>query len=249
MPNDASNQATHKIRQATLIEGTLRAAEEGVRGAHVAAARLEGELVRVYVKPLPWPKIIAECFGALLLRHWRLNVPEPLLVEIDGRNWFGSLDAEYPSLTRRLLINDSCDTIERKRRTMDAVAVAMAVPDTPRAMACDEAIANVDRNLGNILWDGANVAWIDHENTFDVTVPAVNKLAEMALFAEHSQDIERKAVTIALELDATGIQGIIDAIEHSTGCARLVERRLEDLPGRLIARFPVPSGDLFAITH
>ena len=93
------------LRRAQLIPDTLQPSGDGVTGAQIAAVLIEGETHRAYVKMLPAEHCAAEAFCALLLKTWGLSVPEPVLVEHEGSVWFGSLDAEYPSLKQRFQIN------------------------------------------------------------------------------------------------------------------------------------------------
>lgn len=234
------------LRRAHLVQNTLKKIDEGVNNTHSCAVRLDGETVRAYVKPLPFSKLIVECFCSLLLKHWGLNVPEPILVEIDGADWFGAVDAEYPSLYRRFF-QDSRNTPGWEERLKRAMEIAANLPDTPRAIACDEAIANHDRNLGNILWNGQHTAWIDHENAIDIPRKDknINKLVKMAVATGDFIDIEHAAIEVARSLGRGALDEIVQAIQDSGGCARLVAHHLKTLPQRIIQRFPEPENDLF----
>ncbi len=237
------------IRTGQLIPGTLKKAADGINNAHVCSVMLEGEIVRAYVKPIPWPKAIVECFCALLLQRWGLDVPEPILVEINGAAWFGSLDAAYPSLYRRFFLHEE-DSPWHQQRLQAALVAAMSLPDTPLAMACDEAIANHDRNLGNILWDGQHTVWIDHENAIQLPRSPdhnVNKLAKMACEALNDFiDIQQAAMEAARQLKASGADIDLAAaeVDNADGCATITKYRLKNLVDRVLDRFPKPD-DLF----
>lgn len=235
-----------EIREGILVPDTITPTDEGIQGAHTCSVRIDGALARAYIKPLTWPKLVCECFAALLLRHWGLTVPEPIVVPVDGTAWFGSLDAGYPSLSRRFLLMDDATAAERTARTACAIDQLLQFSDLPLALACDEAIANADRNLGNILWDGERAAWIDHDQTFDLSIASDNKLASMAIYRDNFTELQHASIDIAMTLDAKAVDQIIAAVPHSKGCARLVEKRARDLPMRIIARFPIPRDDIFA---
>ena len=234
------------IRRGQLIHGTLKKATEGINGAHVCSVKADGNIVRAYVKRLPNEKLIVECFCALLLQEWGLNVPEPIIVEIDGNDWFGSLDAAYPSLYRRFFLGNK-NSPGWRDRIQHAMEVATHLPDAPLALACDEAIANYDRNLGNILWDGKNTAWIDHENAIDIHRRGqnINKLVRMAVTTGNFFDIERAAINAAKSLGGADLDKVVRIIHGSDGYARLVEDRLKTLQQRIVEQFPGPDDDLF----
>lgn len=158
----------------------------------------------------------------------------------------------YPNLKQRIgWFDDLPDAVARVLLAEGARIVAM-LPETPRAVAADEAIDNRDRNLGNILWDGANVAWIDHERTLGlVPMEDANKLAQLVAHgADDVARIQRAAVAVALTLSAQ----VIDAAKAEcagidvAAFARLVSERLGPLAARVCNRFPRPDDLLNRLT-
>ena len=239
------------IRKGLVVPGTLKKANEGVNDSHVCSVILDGEIVRAYVKPIEREKIIVECFCALLLKQWGLEVPEPIVVEIDGKEWFGSVEDVYPSLSRRFFLHDK-DVPEFERRAHAAIVVAMNLPDTPLALACDEAIANGDRNLGNILWDGERTAWIDHEDAIIDKDDGSSKANKLAIMACKMNDHEAKGIQWQAAKSARKIMGSLDDIdaiasnvEGAEDCATIVKHHMSNVLNHVIDRFPKPEDDLF----
>ena len=208
---------------------------------------IEGETHRAYVKMLPAEHCAAEAFCALLLKTWGLSVPEPVLVEHEGSVWFGSLDAEYPSLKQRFQINRNWPEEVMEALVKTAAEVVSAFPSVGLACAADEAINNNDRNLGNILWDGGEPSWIDHERALGMEPGDRNKLAELALIADKAADVQRSAIAAALTMARDVLSGVEEQIpgdvSHFTA---LVSARLTRIGNLVDARFPAPAHDLFS---
>src|SRR5207249_615328 len=119
-------------------------------------------------------RLIGEIVCALLGRATGLRVPKPFLVRVNradlpqstkwdasekARLCFGSEDAKVLSLKRRVNVTNAAQ--------MRSIAIwwnQLRESAAFKRMALfDEWVANHDRNLGNILWDGE--PWlIDHAN-------------------------------------------------------------------------------------
>lgn len=122
----------------------------------------DGESVGVYLKQLAPSALLAECVGSLLARACGLGAPRPLLVSdpqqrlgaTDGLPLFGLEEVDNRSM--RQWIEDGED-----------IAVQEALMAWSNLRACcvlDEAIANIDRHAGNLLWDGDEAfVPIDHD--------------------------------------------------------------------------------------
>lgn len=235
------------IAIATLVPDTLQPAGIGTRNAQIGTVELRGNRHRAYLKKLSPEATAAECFCALILRGWGLDVPEPILVEYQGDQWFGSLDAGYPNIKKRLRIDDALPEAARKTLLIAASALVSSFASTPRALAADEAIANGDRNLENILWDGDEPAWIDHERALGLPEGSdQNKLALMAMAAGRVEDVQRGAVAAALTLARDIVEDISKGLPFEADrFAELVNRRLASLGNLVVARFPAPEHDLF----
>ena len=113
------------------------------------------------------------------------------------------------------------------------------------AIAVDEAINNRDRNLGNILWDGNNVSWIDHERALGyVGSKDLNVLVSLALMSGEAEKIKVAATATALTLsselivDSTqNIQGVEDLVDFQ----KFVLQRIASVTTLVVNRFPKPD--------
>lgn len=154
---------SERLRLATLLPGPIKVRVGQVNPVWRGRALTEdGAMVAVYVKRLDRAALLADCIGSLLARACGLGAPAPLLVDdpqqilgaASGLPLFGLEDADHRSM--RQWIEDGND-----------VAVQEALLAWPNLRACcvlDEALANVDRNPGNLLWDGdAEFVPIDHD--------------------------------------------------------------------------------------
>ena len=232
-----------KLAHGTLI-ATGCTVGEGLTKPVRAVVRVEDRDIAVILKYIPPHSIAAECFCALLLRAWGVPVPEPILVETPTGPAFASMEVEYPSLHHRLGLNlNGLPDSVRTQLTHEGARIVCGWKATPLALAADEAISNYDRNLGNLLWDGGDPWFIDHDQSLGKsTQPNANKLAKLAqLIGEHSP-IERAAVGVALTLSAHYAQEAeIESGIDATGFAAYVETRVPSLASKVLSRFPKPQ--------
>ncbi len=228
----------------TIVPGTEQPAGEGINRPLRAVLRYPDQSVRAgFVKQMAPASVAAEAFCALLLRGWGLNVPEPAIIADPFS--FASVDAGYPNLKQRMGWSDNLSPQVKELLAQRGARLVASFADTPRALAADEAIDNRDRNLGNVLWDGANVAWIDHERALGlVHQDDANKLAVMTIMAGDPQGVQRSAIAISLTL---GAQAVADAGEEcrampeAAAFATAITNRLPGLAQRVLARFPQPA--------
>lgn len=237
-----------RLETAELVAGTETPAGDGNSGALRCVIRLSDKTQRSAVlKRGPIDEVAAEAFAALLLRAWTLPVPDPYLV-VDGDNVsFASADVGYPNLKQRLGLAALPEGPARDAAVAAAAALATSLPSAPLAAACDEAIENRDRNLGNVLWDGQAEAWIDHALSFGRahTHPDNNKLCAMAVGCLDQDRFSRSAIAQALLLDR-GFPSEVEESMSSTqagahGYAAFVASRLASVGNRLVARFPTAA--------
>lgn len=127
-----------------------------------------------YIKMLPSNQLISEVTCAVLGRVLNLNVPKPYLVKVKktllpkSKQWrkketericFASEDVGHPSM-KRLVANQVAgvqDKLTQKYLRWDGFKDATIF---------DEWIANSDRNIGNLLFDGREFYLIDHSHAF-----------------------------------------------------------------------------------
>jgi hypothetical protein len=241
-----------EIQIATIVRGTETPAGDGNSGALRCIVRLpDGTKRSAILKRGSIGEIMAEAFSAVLLRKWSLPVPPPFLIDEGGTLAFASADVGYPNLKQSLGLDSVPEGAARDAAIRVSVALACGLPTTPLATACDEAIDNRDRNLGNILWDGSAEAWIDHALSLGhgSQLQDTNKLCEMALLIGEEDRLQRGAIANALLLDRdapASIDVVLTPFGMPTnGVASLIAARLNSIGNRLVARFPRPM-DLFA---
>lgn len=241
-----------QLKVAKILGGTETPAGDGITGAQRCVLVLDdGSKKAAVVKRGPIGQIAAEAFSALLLRQWGLTVPEPFLVEENGQLSFASADNGYPNLKQSLGLDGLPEGPARNAAIQVAMAIACGLPSTSLATACDEAIDNRDRNLGNILWDGTTEAWIDHAFALGEgsSLKDDNKLCVMAIASGEQERLQRAAIAQALLLDRDKPK-VVESLLSSTPIAQhnlasYVADRLTSLGNRLVARFP-SSADLLS---
>lgn len=241
-----------QLKVAKILGGTETPAGDGITGAQRCVLVLDdGSKKAAVVKRGPIGQIAAEAFAALLLRQWGLTVPEPFLVEENGQLSFASADNGYPNLKQSLGLDGLPEGPARNAAIQVAMAIACGLPSTSLATACDEAIDNRDRNLGNILWDGTTEAWIDHAFALGEgsSLKDDNKLCVMAIASGEQERLQRAAIAQALLLDRDKPK-VVESLLSSTPIAQhnlasYVAERLTSLGNRLVARFP-SSADLLS---
>lgn len=204
--------------------------------------RVDGELHGAIIKRIPEACVAAECFCGQLLRAWGLPVPEPIVV-MDGEvKIFASLEAVYPSLKKN--IGWHVDLPPQQRQVIERIgaAIACSLPDAARLLAADEAISNADRNLGNILWDGTEHAYIDHERTLGLVAHNHNLMAVFASLSGMEAELEQGAIAAALSLPNDVLETLAESdLIDAAPLVEYVKMRLPGLGMRILARFPKPK--------
>lgn len=232
------------LKTATVIQGTEISISEGVTKPVRAVVRFEGATYNAVVKTLSIQHVAAECFAALLLDGWGLPVAQPLLIEGEQLR-FGSLDGGYPNLKQKIGWDGNLDENQKNSLYRLGALIMSELKETPIAICADEAIGNFDRNLGNILWDGSKVAFIDHERAFGLSDDVeANKLASLIQISDKSKSIEASSVARALAFNSA----ILDTFEceglNISDLKSYVSNRVNSLASRVLNRFPQPK-DLF----
>ncbi len=231
-----------KLRIGALVPGSETPVGDGASRPVRAVILVDGTLHAAIVKRIPLENIVAECFCAILLRAWKLPVPEPVLVRDGDAMLFASLESVYPSLKQRIGWRPHLPDDARRAIEDYGIRLVCGLPDAALALAADEVIANADRNLGNILWDGAEHAYIDHERTLGLVPFEHNLLALFAIYAGKAEAIEKAAVAAALTLSSDVLHKIdLTAGLDAGPSVEYVEKRLPVLAMRILDRFPKPS--------
>lgn len=245
------------IETALVKPGSETPAGDGLQGAQrcillTGAAQRERAGV---IKRMELRKVLAEAFSAVLLRSWGLSVPDPYLVPDGAALAFASADDGYPSLKQRLQFSADLPAPVQDVLLHAACVLSAGFTQTALAITCDEAIDNRDRNIGNILWDGETVTWIDHELCLGLGahLADTNKLADMAVRANKHEPVQQGSVAAWMTLERSAptqacAPFAANPLHHTTASAYadMVSQRLNALGGRLVARFPQPKDLLSA---
>lgn len=150
---------------ATMLLGATRVDDQNVNPTWKAHVNTNSGIKVAYVKIVEPRKIFVESVCALLGRKLGLPIPKPMIVQISHAALkdevkagssilaFGSEDASHPSFRRKMNQNNQ-EAMELIRKYSKILEISIF----------DEWIANTDRNIGNILFDGKNnFHFIDHE--------------------------------------------------------------------------------------
>lgn len=240
-----------KLHHAVLVPDTLRPANIGTRGAQIGLVMINGQSTRAYLKKLPEANLAAECFSALLMYEWGLDVPEPIIVDVDGDKWFGSIDQVYPNVRNRFSITKDLPPDVQERLIRLVAKIVCSHKKTPLALAADEAISNHDRNIENMLWDGGDsLIWIDHERCFNLDdgMDDINKLAQLAEFADMIEQVQQGAISSALTMARHVADEVMAKVPFADAeaFATHVNNKMGPLGNRIVDRFPAPINDLFS---
>ncbi|MFD2631591.1 HipA family kinase [Idiomarina piscisalsi] len=153
-----------------MLPGAQPFHDENINPTWKAHVKTHDSVIVAYVKRLSLRALYVECLCATIGRVLELPIPKPVIVKVTSTNIsdmpdgkfelaFGSEDAGYPSFRRFVTNKEALDKLASLDETIDIGVF-------------DEWIANWDRNVGNILYDGGNkFSFIDHENALD---PRVN---------------------------------------------------------------------------
>ena len=237
-----------KLETARLVRGSETPEAEGTTGAQRCTLVLaDGRRVAAILKRAPIGQVGAEAFSAVLLRAWGLPVPTPYLVPDDAGLAFASADAAYPNLRKRLGLDTLPAGPAKDAALYLACELACSLPSAGKAAAADEAIRNPDRNLGNILWDGATEAWIDHAYSLGqapVHIGTRNKLCDMAQLVGAQTAMSTSAVAQAFALNRAApheaAQQLPPALQGQA-LADQVAQRISGLAMALLNRFSPPK--------
>lgn len=232
------------IKQVRIVEGSEVPVGDGATQPNRALIRFEDTTTaRAIIKKLDLKGFSAEIFCAALCRSWGLDVPEVAIV-IDREHTIASLDVGYPNLKQQIGWSEDLPSDTKEALVFSGAKLVSTFSSTPMALAVDEAINNRDRNLGNILWDGNNAAWIDHERSLGFDgMPDVNKLATMSILSGNDEKMKQAALAISLAIAAdvaNEVASKVDYLEHSEEFRKFVVGRVKKLGNMVLDRFPRP---------
>lgn len=163
--------------------------------------------VRIYLKEVTYPELIAECLCATLgsaiglpmLQTYVVNDPNKML---KATYLIGSEDAEMPSFKRHISLADE----QQRQFILEALIIWKQLHESA---LFDEWTANSDRNTGNFLWDGGE-EWhlIDHGRALWTTTSSNDSSAVFPNI----------------------LAGIIKSVYQETGIAQLKRKMIAELP-------------------
>lgn len=229
----------------------------GINDARRGTADIGSEQIAVIFKRLPELELAAELFCAVLARELALPAPEPLLLFDPARGMylFGSVDLEYPNSLRSFNI----DPLSPDQSALDLLLAAVrAWPRVKEVTAFDEWIHNRDRNLGNLLFVGADeFSIIDHGRALDIDIPHNSRNILCDILRDGCGDdkaqrallksLQRTAASFdMLHAESPRVSVESNGILSHTGSANtfynLVEDRLANLVALLQNRFSGQQG-------
>lgn len=158
---------------------------------------------QAYAKKLNAFDCLVEIVAALIGIDLGLPIAEPVLAfSLTGDDiWFASIDMRYPDLLHSLDIRNN--QIENTPQSLGVLKRLAEWRLVHEAIVFDEWIANGDRNMGNILYDGHNdFVLIDHNQAmrtpFYPAMPINNQLLKVkSLFT--SDELSKQRLKAKLE--------------------------------------------------
>lgn len=232
-----------------LVEGTEKDGPEGTTSPKNCLVRMaDGSLQKAIIKRVDEKSLAAEIIGAHLLRHWGLQVPDPFIVRLPNGDFaFGSKEEPYPSLFQYIGMDDEDLTPDvagdlRAR----AAALVFSHKQSSVAIAADEAISNFDRHIGNILWNGNSISWIDHEKCFWLSKEEdANRLVNLSGMLSNQEEIKSDSIKSAKLISKRNPPDFTS--EFSIHLSKLdynkVVLNLHSLAERVRRRFPASRGE------
>lgn len=233
------------IRTVQIVSGTETPVGEGINQPIKALVRLgDDQILSAIIKVLDPRGFSAEIFCSILCRAWGLDVPEIAIVK-DKNFTVASIDVGYPNLKQKIGWSDSLPPSVQAILERQGALLVSSFSSTPKALAIDEAINNRDRNFGNILWDGSNVSWIDHERALGCSsMDDLNKLVMMSILSGKDLAVQQAAVAISMTLTADVVTDVANELindGHTTDFQTFILERLPKLTAMIIDRFPPPQ--------
>ncbi|NIF23075.1 HipA family kinase [Candidatus Pantoea multigeneris] len=209
------------IQIATLLPGAELFSDSNINQTWKAHVRTATNTVVVFAKIIDPREICVEAFCAILGRELGIPIPKPYLILADdttldiippGKNalMFGSEDAAYPSFRRYADCRQSYEKLQNFKASLDVGVF-------------DEWIANHDRNVGNILYDGGDdFLFIDHglalPESLPADQPALDNNILRALFSiktelDKFRDLRTASQMIAPMYRALNLEGVMSSAQ------------------------------------
>ena len=144
----------------------IKKSENGIFGATLSKVYFPdfNAEISAYTKNLSPQDVLVEVFCSLVGIQLGLPIPEPMIAASkDGKSLlFASSKIEFPDLTHKLDFDISNNVILTEQ-SVETLGFLLRWQFMSCAITFDEWIANPDRNMGNILWNGIDEFFlIDH---------------------------------------------------------------------------------------
>lgn len=158
-----------QIKIGLMLPGATSFNDHNVNPTWKGHVKTHDSVVVAYVKQVTVQELYAECVCAAIGRSLGLSIPKPIIVKVTHTIFeeipegeyalaFGSEDAGYPSFRRYFKSEEALEKLKSYSKALDVGVF-------------DEWIANWDRNVGNILYDGGDkFSFIDHENALELSL-------------------------------------------------------------------------------
>ena len=187
------------------------------------ALQANGQKPRLWLRQLPAAQLLAECFATQAGRLCGLPIPRPFLV-FDPQHLitpphapplFGSLDAEHPSLRQRIA-HDGDQAVKEALRRWPLL----------RQCGCfDEHVGNVDRNLGNVLFDGEE-EWVPIDQAYSFGGPHRWPAQPPAAQELMINQVLNELLSLGSQLESLRLKPVFES--HRTTSATVAWQRLID---------------------
>lgn len=197
------------------IVDVIRAAENSKYGAQLVKVTHPNTKYEItaYAKELTPLDFLVELMTTLLARDLGIPMPEPVIVfSKDGKKvLFGTIDVKYPDLSHRLAIqNDMVLSTDENIATLKGLSEWGKMHD---AIAFDEWIANQDRHVGNILYDGGKeYMLIDNNLAMRPHFSPLNPIANNQLLGLH---LKFNVDEVSKQRVKSKISNLIDYFDNS----------------------------------
>lgn len=233
------------VRKGVLLPGYVPMRTGTLNAVFAGTAAVDKEEFEVVAKKIPAAEIDIEVFCAVLAVHWELPALPPLvLTDEAGDLFFASARTAKRNLVQVLNLEGLTPA-----QQLQAARPLAAWTAAPAVSAFDEAIHNVDRNLGNILWTDENdyllidhgLCLRDHGNRLDVNV-----LLQLSILLMQGDDVgmarlKKQTLSAAKKLDEDGLDDAGSALTGAPDTENhlaFVRMRLQSLAALIKARFP-----------
>lgn len=234
------------VQRGYLLPGSVPLSRKTHNAVRAGTAWVDGSEIEVVAKALPEAEIDIEVFCAVLAVLWELPALSPLvLTDESGALYFACSRSDKSNIMQVFDLEKVPE-----EQWFSALRPLANWKAAPKVCAFDEAIDNVDRNLGNILWTDENdFLLIDHglalgnkispsdtENKLLTLVRCLHTGNDLA-----TQKLKKDTLTAAKQLDEDRLDDAKNSLTSEPDTAdhvAFVRVRLQSLADLIKSRFP-----------